>query len=276
MSNGALNSTHTIVVKSENRGIRVVIGGLAVFLLTLWWWTGSLAAVVAFFVPAAARVEAGEFGSVTGELLKIAIDLLWFAGSSVITVLSLGKVALVDIVSGIFETFGYYSARRKAEGKAKQAAIEAAQEAAGINAGVIATTIGVSATVEQASEAVLALDPKKVSRVIDEHDNTLAEIDRRLLELEQRNTEQMREIVMESLTGPIVTLERQIDDHESTLKIDYEKFAAFDKALSSLNERLTAFEAKSTEATGPSAEAATSSNTPARRKSTRQVAAKRR
>ena len=272
MSNGALNSTHTIVVKSENRGIRVVIGGLAVFLLTLWWWTGSLAGMVAFFVPVA-RVEAGEFGSVTGELLKIAIDLLWFAGSSVITVFSLGKVALVDIVSGVFETFGYYSARRKAEVKAKQAAIEAAQEAAGINAGVIATTIGVSAAVDQASKAVRALDPNKVSQAIDEHDNTLAEIDRRLLGLEQRDADQLRDLVMQSLNGPIVALERQIENHDCVLKIDYDKLAAVDKALSSLNERLTACEAKGAPATS---KVATSSDAPAVRKSTRQSGAKRR
>lgn len=134
----ARSSTHVVVVKSENRGIRVVVGCLALFLWACWWWTGSLAGIVAIFIPVA-RVKAGEFGSVTGTLLPIFIDLMWFLGSVLITVLSWGKGLIWDVVLGIFETIGMYSKRRAAENAATDAAVDSATisaaEAAGDAAG---------------------------------------------------------------------------------------------------------------------------------------------
>ncbi len=41
------DSTHTVVLKSENRGIAVVAGALILCVWLRLWWTGSLFAAVA-------------------------------------------------------------------------------------------------------------------------------------------------------------------------------------------------------------------------------------
>ena len=176
----ALDSTHTVVVKTENRGLRVVIGLVAVLLWARWWWTGALLAAVAFAVPHPPESEG--FNSITGTLLPIAVDMLWFVGSVVIFALTKSAAIVWDVIAGVFETFKLYSDRRAAVEAAKQAATKAGTDAGLTNAGAIAGTEAVQAAEVEAKQAAAAavatpaprsIDLNKVAAALIDHEKRL-------------------------------------------------------------------------------------------------------
>lgn len=177
----ALDSTHTVVVKSENRGLRVVIGLLAVILLTKWCLTGSLLFAFESIMPPEDGSER-ELRSVTGALLPIAIDILWFIGSVIIFAATNLWAVLWDVTSGIFETFRHYSARRAAVDAAKKAATEAGSDAAETNAGAIASTAALEAagTQAKASQPRRVVDIDKLAEAVIDHDRRLGSLELRI------------------------------------------------------------------------------------------------
>lgn len=244
----ALDSTHTVVVKSENRGLGVVVGGLAIFLWGLWWWTGSLAGVVAFFVPAS--VKEGEYGSVTGTVLPIAIDLLWFIGSVIIFAVSKCWAVIYDVLAGVFETVKLYASRSKAEKIATTAAVNAATEAASVAAGATSGAVAMTAAasgpawVQVAQEAspeplAHASAPQRTVS-LEKVGAAVLELDTRLASLERDSAARAAEILtLSDRAGEQAT---QLEVHADLLRIDEAKLNAAGAALSSLNERLLKLE----------------------------------
>lgn len=179
------DSTHTVVVRTENRGIRVVVGAAVLYLWLRWWWTGSLFASVASAVPP--QVNEGEFGSVTGTLLPIAVDLLGFVGSIVISIGGLGWRVVWDFVSGILETIGLFTKQKAAT----QAAVDAATESATIPA---ATHAGSAAWPERLTPVQTysrpipqrRVDLDKVAAALQSQDTELDDLDRLVNELRKR------------------------------------------------------------------------------------------
>lgn len=175
------NSTHTVVVKTENRGIRVVVGALVLYMWLRWWWTGSLFASVASAMPA--DVQDGQFGSVTGTLLPIAVDLLGFVGSLVISVLSLGWRAVWDVFSGVLETFGLWRKQDAATHAAVDAATQSATNSAAKNAGAVIWP-GEKAASNYVAKRRVDLD--KVAAAIQSQDTELDDLDKLVSDLQER------------------------------------------------------------------------------------------
>lgn len=183
------DSTHTVVVRTENRGIRVVVGAAVLYFWLRWWWTGSLFTSVASAVPP--QVNEGEFGSVTGTLLPIAVDLLGFVGSIVISIGGLGWRVVWGFVSGILETIGLF-AKQKA---ATQAAVDAATQSATVSAASHAGAAIWRGSKFESIEPVQTyskpipkrrVDLDKVAAALQSQDTELDDLDRLVSELHKR------------------------------------------------------------------------------------------
>ncbi|MCC6511509.1 MAG: hypothetical protein IT423_20585 [Pirellulaceae bacterium] len=238
------NSTLTIVTRSENKGIRVVVGALILFVWLRWWWTGSLFAAAANAMPPS--VNEGQFGSVTGTLLPIVIDLLGFAGSIAITGLSIGWGILWDLISGVLETIGVYSKRRSAANSASNAAVEAATSSAAASAGYDL------ATSQSPVRGRRPVDLDKVANAILAHDDRLVAADQGFQAVNRR----LRLLEEPSPTASeVARLNDRLDGMRSM-------FDEASKSFDQITERLYALEQSAIKK-------------PSTRKATRQVPAKR-
>lgn len=218
------NSTHTVVVRTENRGIRVVIGALVLYMWLRWWWTGSLFASVASAVPS--EVQDGQFGSVTGTLLPIAVDLLGFVGSLVISVGGFGWRAIWDLISGILETIGLFSKQEAAT----QAAVDAATE---------------SATVSAASHAGAAAWPdfKPVQTYSKPIPKRRVDLDKVAAALQSQDTElDDLDTLVRKLSERLNRLNEHADAVDKVLNVQTEINEATRKELAGIPERLETFD----------------------------------
>lgn len=151
----ALDTTHTVYVKSENKGLRVLVGAVILFIWARYWWYGSLYEAL---LPHYEQTE--QLKSATGTVLQLAVDLLWGIGSVVIGILSMGKWVLTDVFTGIAEFWRRRSIDRQAEKEATSAAITSATATA----------------TSQASQR--AIDQAKLVAVLESHESRLTSLEK--------------------------------------------------------------------------------------------------
>lgn len=142
------NTTHTVIVKQQNRGLAFLIGLVSLFLLFRWFVTGNLLRAIEFGVQPASD---DGVGSITGAILPLAVDIVIAIGT-VLLAAGTGVWAVAwDIVSGVVE----YFRNSRATGAATRSAIANATAAASATAGVasVVTAVeGASIASTQASQ----------------------------------------------------------------------------------------------------------------------------
>ncbi len=129
----SLNSTHTIQIKQENRGVRFLVGLVSAVVLIRWWITGSLLAAVTFAVN---REPPSGMGSVSGVLIPIIFDIVIAFGGIVIAVGSGAWFVIWDLIQGSIEAIRIWRGKKAAIATATETALQAAGVAAGAVAGV--------------------------------------------------------------------------------------------------------------------------------------------
>lgn len=152
-----MDSTHTVLVKTENKGLRILVGLICVIIWARWWWFGSLYEA---FIPQYAQTHApgqvnNAAGNATATLLQLGVDLLWGIGTIVIGVLSMGKAMLTDIVEGLAQ---FVRGTRDAPNVVKAVKSEA-------------TT---TATLEASRRAI---DGAKLSAVLESHESRITALE---------------------------------------------------------------------------------------------------
>ena len=126
-----MDTTHTVKIQRQNRGIGFLIGSVVIFLLIRWTLSGQILSL-SRSLPCN---SCDGFSSVTGAVLPIVIDLVVFTGITAIAI-SRGIWAVVwDLISGVVSTSRELAGTRRAESAAARSAIESAATSAGGNAG---------------------------------------------------------------------------------------------------------------------------------------------
>lgn len=122
------NSTHSVVISRENRGVKFLVGCVAIFLLVKWLLTGQLFEAVAF--AAQPKTEDGKTGSVSGFVIPLVFDLIIGLGGIVIA-LGTGVWAIVwDLFIGVRESIQLWRGTAQATLVATDQAIDSAVEQA--------------------------------------------------------------------------------------------------------------------------------------------------
>lgn len=128
------NTTHTVVVKKQNRGLGFLAGMIAIFLLVRWWLTGDLVN----FASACSSAGTGEgdgFSSVTGTVLPLVIEIIVGLGVFLIAVGSSVWSIVWDMISGVMQMGRELHSTRSAESSASDSAMRSATDTAASQAG---------------------------------------------------------------------------------------------------------------------------------------------
>lgn len=171
------NTTHTVIVKQQNRGFAFLVGIVTIFLLFRWWLTGSLFSAIDFGFRSA-QGESEGLGSVTGVVLPIAVDIAIAIGGLMVAVFSGLWYTVFDLASGLFE----YFQTMRATSSATKTAINQATGAAGSAAGVTSVVAAVESAMESSPIEKLSQDDrikadvKTIARRLQDAEATIAKL----------------------------------------------------------------------------------------------------
>lgn len=134
---GALDSTHTIQIKQQNRGVAFLVGCVAIYLLLRWLVTGHLLslAMLSWFKLSGDEEGLSSYGSVSAVAIPIIVDLVIGLGTIVIALGSGVWSIAWDLLSGVFQMVAQWRAKQAALNKATEVALDAAGVATGAAAG---------------------------------------------------------------------------------------------------------------------------------------------
>jgi hypothetical protein len=135
-----MNSTHTVIIQKDQRGLKFLIGLSALFLLIRWMLTGKV-----LMLSEAFSTPGGGMGSITGVLFPIGIDLIVMTGGILLAVFSGVWAVAWDVISGVIEMIKIRNAKSQAINAAVEAATGAGTLQAAANSGAIAGVAAASA-----------------------------------------------------------------------------------------------------------------------------------
>ncbi len=129
----SLNSTHTIQIKQENRGVRFLVGLVSAVVLIRWWITGSLLGRCDVCRQSRASKRNGvRFWCLDSDHLRYCDRLRWNRDRR-----WLGAWYVIwDLIQGSIEAIRIWRGKKAAIATATETALQAAGVAAGAVAGV--------------------------------------------------------------------------------------------------------------------------------------------
>lgn len=160
----SLNTTHTVRIIQDNRGVKFLLGAVAIFLLVRWWLTGSLLHVfeaVRYVDPETDVANAA--GSIADTLVPIGLDM----------VIAIGGIML-GLGTGIWQ-IAWDSIRAGLKYLHANQTATAIGMASGVNAATVAATT--AATKVEPSR----VDPAKLKAVLTQLDDRVKALESKLL-----------------------------------------------------------------------------------------------